>query len=488
MTASESLPKQELEALKKLKDIPLAILNAEAEYVKQIGDPRRLSDNNNVKVSDQIKELLQQDPRLMPEELKAAHEVFQTHKLAYLEHETKVEFLKIMMNAFEDDDESSTYYANLFLSLNEDTIAQEERANAELKSKLKSEKRRVESLQSWVEQAAKQLVDDVADVVQTKPAEILKMTTEIDEMQREIDALEEKEKAYYKSLTDQLGIDREDGQEYDINEDPVAKMIKETEEFETRVHELEHHQLNQQTNVIHGPKPPKSTDLESLTRELDIKSASNSALEREIAQLTARDQKLRDITAHFKEPLENSLPQDPQAFVLLQQLSRNNSISDINEYVESGETNTYVVQQAIDWYSNVNTMMSKMLGIDYSTLRLLQKGPHHILYKFTKQVSIFGKTGNPKLFVAAQISYELFIVNLTGKIETGKITGIHLLRRLSVKSGDNSSGEPVADNVIDRAVLAQDVLTQTKALYGCSPSFFVNETSRIIRERLNSLN
>lgn len=134
------------------------------------------------------------------------------------------------------------------------------------------------------------MVDDVADVVQTKPAEILKMTTEIDEMQREIDALEEKEKAYYKSLTDQLGIDREDGQEYDINEDPVAKMIKETEEFETRVHELEHHQLNQQTNVIHGPKPPKSTDLESLTRELDIKSASNSALEREIAQLTARDQ------------------------------------------------------------------------------------------------------------------------------------------------------------------------------------------------------
>lgn len=73
--------------------------------------------------------------------------------------------------------------------------------------------------------------------------------------------------------------------------------------------------------------------------------------------------------------------------------------------------------------------------------------------------------------MAAQISYELFIVNLTGKIETGKITGIHLLRRLSVKSGDNSSGEPVADNVIDRAVLAQDVLTQTKALYGCSPSF-----------------
>lgn len=472
----------QIEALTALKETPLAVFNIQSDYVKQIGDPRRLSDNNNnAKVSDQIKQLLQQDPRLMAEELKSAHDVFQTHKLAYLEHETKVEFLKVLMSAFEDDNLSSAHYSELFRTLDEETIAQEEAANVGLKQKLKTEKRRAQGLQTWVEEEAKKLVVDAVETVQEKPEEIIGMLTEMEEMEREIREMEEEERRYKLSLCEQLGVEPTD-------DDPVASFIKETEELESRSHELGNRQQQQHTQQLsgHSGSSQESTavGLESLEREHQAKIAQNRQLEQDIAQLKSRSKRLDAQILQSEENGKHNEQQhdlNAQTQRLLQEISKEGG-PDISKSVEEGEASSSTAQQAISWYSAVNKTMSEMLGIDYGTLRLRQRGAHHTLYKFTKQIS-FTPSGALKK-KRLEISYEILVVNLSSKIETAKITAIHIVQQSPAR--DSSSGEPVGDDKIDRKALTRDVVTQAKALYQSKPSYFVNETCRVIQEKLES--
>lgn len=411
--------RETLAALEGLKSVPLAVYSAKEEYLKRMKDNRRSSDNTSE--NNQQSQQVQNDPRVVEFETKAYIELFEKHKIAYWEYETKVEFLKLLITdpeEEEDNEEESrrrpkkTAYDAILAKYTDEQNTYLEAKNAAKEDELDEMMENANVVQKTAEENAKTLAANVEEISKMEN-DVEEMLRAMVEMEKEIESLEgENDKRQseigYLVKREVTEIEDDEASKKSARQDDVNGLdgLRRLEEF-----------VNQQGLDI------KDGDLHILLNEQREK---NKRLEADITKL---QQEL--------EPQDSKKPKETK---------NSNQKSSRLEILYS--------------------LLGQLSGIDTKSLFVKPQGPYNNLIKFTKNAQL---TLNKSEKESVSISFQMLIEKASEKLLNAQL--------LTVKPSDLFSKD-------DLSTISAIAFEKAFKIGESSPAYFVNFVTQEVQKRV----
>lgn len=329
------------QALRDLLDFSKKSLDFKEIYNGKIVLTRRHSDSNQISMRAKIKELLRIEPGLIENEIDSYYNDFERLKLEYLDHETKVLFLKAFIADSNNPGKDSE-----FLKLNQESFNKLNNENNEKEVALEKLKLKYENLENEME---KNLVSS-----SEKFSHIQKHSSSILEMMQQIQKIEtQKEKIKQR------------------NSALRERLNKNISQIDTLPKNL--------TNAISANNQDFASEISNLAKE-------NDSLITQLKNTLDHDETLEKYEKKLKELDTRKRARGKNIEDLKKQLTHlmapDEERSGMNKY------STSVQNYKRQWYSHVNKSMAKLLGISLSSLKV-KRNSHYIVYRFSKTMFHF---------------------------------------------------------------------------------------------------
>lgn len=470
-----------LTSLELLKDAPLAVYNAKEEYQKRMKDTRRNSDNtrlsNTIVTSSSIPSNISEseihDPRIVDYETEDSIDLYERHKLAYLEYETKVEFLRSLIADADDEDQEGS---------NEDKDGKINKRsaydiisemytiqyNAELESQNATEKASLERMFQDAKSIQENGVDEARQLVQSLE-EITKMEEETEtmiqdmlKMESEIASLETQNEIKKSEIEKQIETEIEEIRQMESQKHPDDSYLV-LDGFEklkqaTRENELQVLQMKKITTTNLQDNQSTFISLPSLESDLVSQQKLNKKLERSIF--------------NFKQEQER----------IEQQLSKQTShILDMNKFKQSGNSSLPMTkkEKTIEWFSTFIPLLGNLAGIDSDNIKISCRGPHTSSVKFTKTLATKAGFSVSKI----DILFELVIENLTERLQAAHIVDV-ISHETQSQHWDTTDSTKSILRPEQRSTLATSLFEKTIKVGNAMPAYFVGSVSQKVLEMI----
>lgn len=329
------------QALRDLSDFAKKSLDFKEIYNGKIVLTRRHSDSNQISMRAKIKELLRIEPGLIENEIDSYYNDFERLKLEYLDHETKVLFLKAFIADSNNPGKDSE-----FLKLNQESFNKLNNENNEKEVALEKLKLKYENLENEMEKSLVSSSEKISHI-QQHSSSILEMMQQIQKIETQKEKIKQRNSALRERLNKNIS-----------QIDTLPKNL---------------------TNAISANNQDFASEISNLAKENDSLIAQLKNTLDHDETLEKYEKKLKELDTRKRARGKNIEDLKKQ---LAHLMAPDEERSGMNKY------STSVQNYKRQWYSHMSKSMAKLLGISLSSLKV-KRNSHYIVYRFSKTMFHF---------------------------------------------------------------------------------------------------